>query len=254
MMENLFSVSGKIALVTGAGQGLGRGYALTLAEAGATVICFDLDAELVQATHKIIQEKAGKSSAIQGDITDLPFVEKMIGDIVSEYGRIDILVNNAGTEYAEDIMDVTEAHFDRIMAVNLKGLYFAAKTAARHMVKQKSGKIINQASLGSFIGLKGSTGYCASKGAVLQYTKALALELAHDNVQVNAIAPGYFRTGMTEPFFQDPAHRKWIEERIPMGRVGVDQDLAGTLLFLSCAASDYITGQTIIVDGGWLAS
>ncbi|ATW24962.1 SDR family NAD(P)-dependent oxidoreductase [Candidatus Formimonas warabiya] len=254
MINNLFSLKGKVALVTGAGQGLGRGFASALAGAGAVVFCLGRNLDTLRQTVDLIEKGNGYAEAVSGDVTDLETIRKVMEKIVQKYQRIDILVNNAGTEIAEDIPDVRPEHFDAIMSVNLKGSFFLAQEGAKYMIKQKSGKIINLASLGSFIGLAGSTVYCASKGAVLQFTKALSIELAKHHIQVNAIAPGYFRTGMTEPFFQDPAHRKWIEERIPAGRVGTAEDLAGTVIFLSSPASDYITGQTIVVDGGWLAS
>ena len=151
-------------------------------------------------------------------------------------------------------MNVTEAQYDAIMGVNLRGTFFAAQAAARIMMRQRAGKILNIGSLGSAIGLAQSSVYCGSKCGVVGITRTMAIELAKHNVQVNALGPGYFRTPMTEPFFQDPAHRKWIEERIPAGRVGTAYDLMGTVIFLCSAASDYLTGQIIYVDGGWLAS
>lgn len=254
MLKSLFDLKSKVALVTGAGQGLGRGYARALAGAGASVVCLDKDLALARETTEIINSENAPAEAVQCDITDLSGIRETFKNIAERHGRLDILVNNAGIEIAEEIMAVTPEHYDRIMAVNLKGLFFTAQEAARYMITQKSGKIINQGSLGSFIGLSGSSVYSASKGGVLQFTKTLSIELAAHNIQVNAIAPGYFRTSMTEPFFQDPAHCKWIEERIPAGRVGTAQDLAGTVIFLASSASDYITGQAIVVDGGWLAS
>lgn len=254
MVKNLFDLTGKVALVTGAGQGLGRGYAGSLAGAGATVVCLDKNLAAARQTMEMIKQENDRAEAVQCDITDLDGIKDILKDITGKYGRLDILVNNAGVEIAEGIMEVTPEHYDQIMAVNLKGLFFMAREAARYMIPRKSGKIINQGSLGSFIGLAGSTVYCASKGGVLQFTRALSIELARHNIQVNAIVPGYFRTAMTEPFFQDPDHRKWIEDRIPAGRAGTAEDLAGTVVFLASSASDYITGQTIAVDGGWLAS
>lgn len=254
MIKNLFDLTNKVALVTGAGQGLGRGYAIALAGAGANVVCLDKSLATARQTVDIIKKDHALAEAVQCDITDIPGIKETLKNITDRHGRLDILVNNAGIEIAEEIMEVTPEHYDRIMAVNLKGLFFVAQEAARYMLPQKSGKIINQGSLGSFIGLSGSSVYCATKGGVLQFTKTLSIELARYNIQVNAIAPGYFRTSMTEPFFQDPAHAKWIEERIPAGRIGTTQDLAGTVIFLASSASDYITGQTIVVDGGWLAS
>lgn len=252
MVSKLFDLDGRVALVTGAAQGLGRGYAQALASAGALAICMDRDQP--EETVALIRDAGGKAEPCQVDISRPAGVQAAIDGIVSNYGRLDILVNNAGTEIEKNFLEYSEQEYDTIMGTNLRGLFFASQAAARYMAKQRSGKIINQGSLGSQIGLAGSTVYCATKGGVLLFTKALAIEMAPFNVQVNAIGPGYFRTSMTEPFFQDPEHRHWIENRIPAGRVGTNDDLAGTVVFMASPASDYITGQIIYVDGGWLAS
>jgi NAD(P)-dependent dehydrogenase (short-subunit alcohol dehydrogenase family) len=249
-----FDLSGKIAVVTGAGRGLGRGYSQALAQAGAHVVCVDVNADDLERTVTEVQDAGGEASARALSVTDVAGFRRFTQDVASDHGHLDILVNNAGTEIPKDAADVTEADFDLIIGVNLRGTYFCAQSAAAVMVKQRSGKIINIGSLGSQIGLAGATVYCCSKGGVLQFTRALAIELAKSAVQVNAIGPGYFRTQMTEPFFQDPVHNAWIAERIPVGRVGTPEDLAGTVVFLASSASDYITGQIVYVDGGWLAS
>ncbi|MGD0153221.1 MAG: glucose 1-dehydrogenase [Thermacetogeniaceae bacterium] len=252
MISKLFGLDGRVALVTGAAQGLGRGYAQALAAAGALTICMDRDHP--EETVSLIRDAGGKAEPCQVDISRPVDVQAAIDGIVNKYGQLNILVNNAGTEIEKNFLEYSEQEYDTIMGTNLRGLFFASQVAARYMVKQRNGKIINQGSLGSQIGLAGSTVYCATKGGVLLFTRALAIELAPFNVQVNAIGPGYFRTSMTEPFFQDPEHRQWIENRIPAGRVGTNDDLAGTVVFLASPASDYITGQIIYVDGGWLAS
>ena len=251
---NLFSLDSRVALVTGAARGLGRGYAKALAAAGARVICADVSAGDLEQAVAELREAGPEADWRVIDVTDVAGVRHAIQDIERVYGRLDVLVNNAGIDIPKEADAVAESEFDRIIGVNLKGTYFVAQAAANVMKAQKAGKIINIGSLGSQIGLAGATVYCASKGGVLQFTRALAIELAPHNVQVNAIGPGYFRTAMTEPFFQDPDHRKWIENRIPIGRIGTPDDLAGTVVFLSSRASDYITGQIIYVDGGWLAS
>jgi len=253
MSMHLFNLDGKVAVVTGASRGLGRGFAKALAEAGALTICMARSVPDLEVTAAQIREAGGKAEVWQVDVASPSEIQTAFDHIVERYGRLDILVNNAGTEIPKEVFDVTEQDFDTIMGTNLRGLYFAAQAAARHMVRQGSGKIINLGSLASQIGLAGATVYSASKGGVLQFTRALAVELARKNVQVNAIGPGYFRTDMTEPFFQDPEHREWIENRIPMGRIGTPEDLAGTVVFLASPASDYVTGQIIYVDGGWLA-
>jgi len=253
-LARLFSLEGRVALVTGAGRGLGRGLAQALAAAGALVVCAGRTVADLEATAASITTAGGRAEARPVDVSVPAQTRALVEGVVADHGRLDILVNNAGTEIAKPVLEVTEADYDTIMNTNLRGLYFAAQAAARVMVPQGHGKIINLGSLASQIGLAGSTVYSASKGGVLQLTRALAVELAPYNVQVNAIGPGYYRTEMTEPFFQDPDHRRWIEQRIPMGRVGTAADLAGAVVFLAAPASDYITGQILYVDGGWLAS
>ncbi|SFH40106.1 2-deoxy-D-gluconate 3-dehydrogenase [Desulfotomaculum arcticum] len=252
MIPKLFNLAGKVALITGSARGLGRGYAQGLAGAGAVAVC--MSRTVPDETVSLIREAGGKAEAVRADVTHTAEVENAINAVVKKYGRLDILVNNAGTEIPKKFLEYTEKEYEAIMDTNLKGVFFACQAAAHHMVRQRSGKIINVGSLGSQIGLAGAAVYCASKGGVLQFTRALAVEIAPYNVQVNAIGPGYFRTDMTEPFFQDPGHKNWIENRIPMGRIGKPEDLVGTVVFLSSSSSDYITGQIIYVDGGWLAS
>lgn len=249
-----FSLKGKVAVVTGSAQGLGKGYAKGLADAGAFVICADLNLPGVQETVNEIRSTGGSAEAVQLNVTKPEMVNERFGEIAAKYGHLDILINNAGVEDINDFVNVTEAQFDKIMGVNLRGAFFTAQAASRIMKKQKSGKILNIGSLGSAIGLAESAVYCGTKSGILGITRTMAIELAKSNVQVNAIGPGYFRTPMTEPFFQDPEHKKWIEERIPAGRVGTAEDLLGAVIFLCSSASNYMTGQIIYVDGGWLAS
>jgi len=252
--RQLFNVTGKVAVVTGAGHGLGKGYALALAGAGATVVCIGRNADKLNETVEQIRKDGGVASVVIADMANLTDIEAAMQSVIAEFGHLDILVNNAGTEIPKGIMDVTPEDYDTIMAVNLRGLYFASQAALKYMIPARRGKIINAGSLASHIGLAEATVYSASKGGVLQFTKALAVEMAAHNIQVNAIGPGYFRTQMTEPFFQDEAHTQWIVNRIPAGRIGTTDDLAGAVIFLASQASDYITGQIIYVDGGWLAS
>lgn len=249
-----FGVQGKIAVVTGAGRGLGKAYAEGLAGAGAVVVCAGRHGETVEASAEDIREGGGQAEALVLDVTRKEETGQALQGVASRHGALDILVNNAGVEDINQFDSVTEAQYDAIMGVNLKGAYFTAQAAARIMISQGSGKIVNIGSLGSAIGLPGSTVYCGSKTGVLGITRAMAVELAKHNIQVNALGPGYFRTQMTEPFFRDPEHRAWIEERIPAGRVGTAEDLIGAVIFLASPASDYMTGQVIYVDGGWLAS
>ncbi|BBN97561.1 SDR family NAD(P)-dependent oxidoreductase [Sporolactobacillus terrae] len=250
---SLFRIKGKTALVTGAGRGLGRGYAIALGRAGCKCICVGRSLDDLIETKQIIEQEQGDAEAVVLDVTQFNRLKAAVDQIEECFGAIDVLVNNAGTEIAEPFLEVTEDHYDAIMDVNLKAVFFLTQAAAGKMKTRKQGKIINIGSLGSVIGLPGSSVYCSSKGAITQLTKTAALELAPYGIQVNAIFPGYFLTEMTQPFFNDPEHKAWIENKIPLGRIGTADDLVGTLLFLAAPASDYITGQSLSVDGGWTA-
>ena len=250
---NLFDVSGKVVVVTGAGTGLGAGYARAFGAAGAAVVCAGRTLKSLEETAAAVREAGGKALALTVDVTKPETLPAFLDQVAEQAGPIDVLVNNAGYEDVADFLKVTPEQFDAIVGVNLRGAFFMAQAAANAM-GDRGGKIINIGSLGSYIGLAQSSVYCATKGAVIQMTRTMAIELAPRHIQVNAIAPGYFVTPMTQPFYDDPEHRAWIEGRIPAGRWGTTEDLAGPAIFLASAASDYITGQVIIVDGGWLAS
>lgn len=251
--NKLFDVSGKIVLITGAGSGLGAGYARTFGKAGSIVCCAGRNMGRLEETVAAIEAEGGKAKAFRVDVTDLDSIKALVKAITDEYGRLDVLVNNAGYENIQPFLEVTPEVYDDIMNVNLKGAFFMAQEAAKVMKENGGGKIVNIGSLGSHIGLAESSVYCSTKGGIIQMTKTMALELGEYNIQVNAISPGYFITPMTQPFYDDPKHREWIEGRIPLHIWGTDDDLAGPVLFLSSAASSYVTGTTIKVDGGWLA-
>lgn len=251
---NLFDVSGKVVLITGAGSGLGEGYALAFGESGSIVICAGRNKARLDGTVQQIVENGGTAKAYTVDVTDLNSIQALAAAIVADYGRIDVLVNNAGCENIQPFTEVTPQVYDDIMNVNMKGAFFVAQEVAKVMKTNGGGKIINIGSLGSFIGLAESSVYCSTKGGVIQLTKTMAIELGEFNIQVNCLAPGYFITPMTQPFYDDPKHREWIESRIPLHQWGSTLDLAGPALFLASAASNYVTGETIKVDGGWLAS
>lgn len=251
--KNLFDVSGKVVLVTGAGSGLGEGYAITFGEAGSTVLCAGRNLAKLEKTIRAIEEVGGKAKAYAVDVTDMDSIEALFQAIEADFGRLDVLVNNAGYENIQPFTEVTPDVYDDIMNVNMKGVFFVGQAAARLMKKNGGGKIINIGSLGSYIGLAESSVYCSTKGGVIQLSKTMALELGEFNIQVNCVAPGYFITPMTQPFYDDPKHREWIEGRIPLHQWGTALDLAGPVLFLASAASNYVTGETIKVDGGWLA-
>ncbi len=250
---NMFSLEGKVALVTGAGRGIGRGVAEGLASQGATVICASrTKAELDDAV-TAIEAAGGTAMALIMDMAEMDSIDAGVAAAIDAYGHIDILFNNAGMNVRQPIDEVTEEVYDRIMAVNLKGLYFLSQKVARHMRTRRQGKIINVGSLTTGYALAKVSVYTATKGAVGQLTKAQAVEFGPDNIQVNAICPGFVVTPLTEKLWADEKMRAWGEGRVALRRLGTPQDMAGTVVFLASSASDYVTGQCIYVDGGFMA-
>jgi 2-dehydro-3-deoxy-D-gluconate 5-dehydrogenase len=250
-MKDSFGLIGKVAIVTGGYQGLGRGMAIGLAEAGADVVLVDRQ-EAVE-TASVIQSLGRKTLTFQADLMSIERIPTIVQKTLETFGKVDILVNNAGTIRRTPAIDYSEKDWDDIMAVNAKTVFFFSQAVARDMVKRKSGKIINIASLLSFQGGIIVPAYAASKGAVAQITKALANEWAALGINVNAIAPGYMATDNTKALREDPVRSKTILDRIPAGRWGTPQDLAGVAVFLASPASDYVNGHVLVVDGGWLA-
>ena len=249
MILDQFNLNGKVAVVTGANTGLGQGMCVALSQAGAL---------MAGAARRDCRETAamiepGRFQAILADLAEPEAVQAIIAETLAAYGRIDILVNNAGIIRRADIMDFTEKDWDDVLQVNLKALFLLSQAAARQMIAQgDGGKIVNIASLLSFQGGIRVPSYTASKSGVRGLTMEMANELAAHNIQVNAIAPGYMVTNNTEMLRNDPARSKQILERIPAGRWGVPADIAGACVFLASTASDYVTGVTLPVDGGWL--
>lgn len=253
--KNLFSLHGKVSIVTGAGRGLGYGIAHALAGAGSDLIAVSRSShELERLSQEIRRETKGRVLPLSLDLTQEGAIERLVKSALEEFGRIDVLVNNAGTTARKPFLEITREEFDDVVGLNLRAVFFLTQAVVREMIKGKKGKIINIASLGSQIGLRNVSVYTATKGGVASLTRTLALELAEYNINVNAIAPGYYRTKMTEPLFQDEDRHRWVLSRIPLGRAGVPEDLAGTAIFLASSASDYVTGQVLFVDGGWIAS
>ncbi|MCZ6636434.1 MAG: glucose 1-dehydrogenase [bacterium] len=250
---SLFSLEGRIALVTGAGRGIGRGIAEGFGEHGAKVVCAARTRSQLDEAVAAIEGKGSEALAVEMDVSDLDSIHAGVQAAVDRFGQIDILVNNAGTNVRESMMDVTEEHYDQIMAVNLKGLYFLSQAVVKQMIPRKQGKIINIGSLTTGISLDQVSVYTATKGAVGQLTKAQALELGQHNIQVNAICPGFVVTPLTEKVWANPTMREWGEKGIPSGRLATPEDLVGTAVFLAAPASDYVSGQSIYVDGGFMA-
>lgn len=251
MGSSPFDLTGRVALVTGANTGIGQGIAVALAEAGADVAC----AGRTPADETAAKVRAlGRSCAlIDADLSSIAPVDDVVASTVSALGRLDILVNNAGIIRRDDLLDFSEADWDAVIDTNLKSLFFLSQAAARHMAAQRAGKIVNIASLLSFQGGIRVPSYAAAKSGVAGVTRAMANELAPKNVQVNAIAPGYIATNNTAALQADETRNRQIMERIPAGRWGRPEDIGGTAVFLSSSAADYVTGQILAVDGGWLA-
>ncbi len=241
-------LSGKVALVTGGAQGIGRAIALLLAKHGADLVISDVNLEKAQETANEIQGMGRKSLAIQSNVANLKEVERMIETIVGQFGRIDILVNNAGITRDRLILRMTEEDWDAVLDVNLKGTFNCTKAAVRHMSKQKSGKIVNIASVSGEMGNPGQANYSASKAGVIGFTKTIAREFAARGINVNAIAPGYIQTPMTDAIPEKA--KEALKQMIPMERLGQPEDVAQAVLFLVSENSSYITGQVINVNGG----
>jgi 2-deoxy-D-gluconate 3-dehydrogenase len=253
MILDLFKLDGKVALVTGAGQGLGQGMALGLAEAGADIASLDRvgcaeTCEAVRAMGRRYIESV--VDLREAGVDDL---KKVVERIVNELGRIDILVNNAGTIRRTPAIDFSEADWDDVLQINLKAAFFLSQAVARVMLPQGGGKIINVASMLSFQGGIIVPSYTAAKSGLAGITRALANEWAKHNINVNAIAPGYMATDNTAALRADPIRSTSILERIPAGRWGTPEDLKGLVVLLASSASDYMNGAIIPVDGGWLA-
>jgi 2-deoxy-D-gluconate 3-dehydrogenase len=252
MILEQFNLSGKVAMVTGCSTGLGQGMSYGLAEAGADVVGIDyVDSPETQAT---IEGMGRRFLGIKADLSSLDPIAGIMQKTLKAFGKLDILVNNAGIIRRADAIEFTEKDWDDVMNLNIKTLFFLSQAAARQFIKQGTrGKIINVASMLSFQGGIRVPSYTASKSGVMGLTRLMANEWAKQNININAIAPGYMATNNTAPLRADPVRSKDILERIPAGRWGTPDDLKGVVVFLASEASNYINGYTIAVDGGWLA-
>lgn len=248
---DMFRLDGKVALVTGAGSGLGRGIALSLAEAGADVAVAGRGHGL-EETAELIRAAGRRALVCKVDLSSTAQMESLINDVTANLGELDILVNNAGMISRVGVLHATEADWDAVINLNQRSVFFLSQAAARRMAARGRGKIINTASLLAFQGGLGVPAYTASKHAVAGITRAMANELAPLGVNVNAIAPGYMATDMTTALQENPERSRQIGERIPAGRWGTPADLAGAVVYLASAASDYVHGHILAVDGGWL--
>lgn len=254
----MFNLRGKVALVTGGGRGIGKAIAWALAEAGANVaVNYVSGPENAEDLVAMIRKLGQRSIAVQGDVSHKDEVEAMVTRVEQELGAIDILVNNAGILLFEPFLTMSEANWDRVIDVNLKGQFLVAQAVARAMVRRgKGGRILNLASIASGqvgIGYPNIAHYCASKGGVIAMTEVVALELGPLGINVNAIAPGIIGTDMTKDVTGDARAQAALLGRIPKGRIGRPEDVAALAVFLASDEADYCTGATFYVDGGWLA-
>ncbi|MGQ8338621.1 SDR family NAD(P)-dependent oxidoreductase [Sunxiuqinia sp. A32] len=251
---NLFKVEGKIALVTGSTGGLGRAFAEALCENGATVILNGRNQEKIEKQVREFRDFGYNAFGYQFDVADSEQVNEAVDKIKAEIGIVDILVNNAGTTNRSPLEDFKDADWDKIINTNLTGAYKMSKAVVAGMISKKAGKIINIGSLQCELGRPSITAYAASKGGLKMLTKGMAVEWAKYNIQTNGIGPGYFKTELTKPLYENPEFTDWVCSRTPSNRWGLTEELIGVLLFLSSSASSYVNGQMIYVDGGLLAS
>jgi NAD(P)-dependent dehydrogenase (short-subunit alcohol dehydrogenase family) len=249
-----FDLNGRIALVTGAARGLGRAISLALANAGADIALGFLDARQTGGLPEEIEAMGRRTLPLQMDMANLDQVRRAIEDVVEHFGRIDLLVNNAGIAPGNLAEDVTEEDFDRTLAVNLKGTFFASQYTARHMIRQKSGNIVNMGSQAGFAALPTESIYCMTKAGIAHLTKCLAVEWGKHGIRVNAVAPTFIHTPGTEEALSDPQFEADVIERIAaLHRIGEPMEVAGAVVFLASEAASLITGHTMLIDGGWTA-
>src|SRR5574337_1644954 len=250
-----FSLADKIAFVTGAGRGLGRAGAFALARAGAHVVLVSRTRSQLDETAAAVEAMGRKALVAVADIRSAEQIEAAVKATVEAFGRIDILFNNAGTNVRKPVVEMTDEDWHTIIDTNVKGIFLVARAVARQMIAQKSGRIINMSSMSAMTPERDKVVYASSKGAVSQFTKGLALELAPHGITVNAIAPGYMMTPLVKGYLEADAERyRRILQRIPLGRVGQPEEIGGALVFLASDAASFITGATIAIDGGWTAS
>lgn len=251
-IEKMFDLSGKVAIVTGGHSGIGKGIAEGLAEAGADVVICARRFELCQEVCSEIEKKLRvKSLPVRCDVTNTDEVNNLIESTIKEFGKVDILVNSAGTGGSEKpVVEMSDEDWDTTLNINLKGVFLCSRAAAREMIKQNEGKIINIASLYAFMASRNMAAYCAGKAGVVQFTKVMALELVKYNIQVNAICPGYFFTPMNYKFFSTEAGKNLVQRNVPMQRLGKVDELKGIAIYLASSASSFTIGAAMVVDGG----
>lgn len=253
-MRDLFSLQNKRILITGSARGIGRLLAEGVAEQGAEVIINSTNQEKAQLVANELIAKGYKAQAVAFDVTNTQAVHQAIDHIEQNIGAIDVLINNAGIQRRHPFCEFPEKDYDDVINVNQKSVFIVSQTVARYMVKRQAGKIINIGSMQSELGRDTITPYAASKGAVKMLTRGMCVELARYNIQVNGIAPGYFKTELTRPLVENKEFSDWLCKRTPAARWGNPEELIGAAVFLSSKASDFVNGHLLFVDGGMLAA
>ncbi|HRY34856.1 MAG TPA: 3-oxoacyl-ACP reductase family protein [Smithellaceae bacterium] len=249
-MGNVFNFSGKTAIVTGAGRGIGRVIAMGLAESGANVVLCSRTKTEIDAVAEEIHAKGGKALSVVTDLTVHEQLENLVNATVKEFGRIDILVNNAARSFLRGLLDLREDGWDKCFNTNVKAVWLLSRLVARRMIEQKEGKIINITTVGAEKAESGMAAYGCSKAALKHLTRCMAREWAPFGINVNAVAPGFTRTDFSKPIWSSPDVEKLICQAIPKGRIAEPEDVVGAVLFLASGAANYITGDTLYVDGG----
>ena len=250
-MERLFDLSGKVAIVTGTSRGLGQCFGRALAKAGADLVITSRDKSRLADFQEEIETFGRKALPLQLDVLKQSDIENMVGAALAEYGKIDILINNAGLNIRQPATEFTWDNWDTVLRTNLKGAFFVAQAVGKEMIKRQYGRIINIGSCTCVFGMEGIGPYCASRGGVLQLSRSLAAEWGRHGVTVNVLAPGWFKTAQNQVLYDNKPWVEYITDRIPLGRPGRPNDLDGTAIFLASDASAYVTGQIILVDGGF---
>ena len=243
----------KTVIVTGGSKGIGKNIALTFAKLNANVVISGRNKEVLNETLNELKTFNTNCIAVSGDLSDIQEVHKLIDTAAETFGTVDVLVNNAGVNIAKPAMEVTEEDWDAVLDLNLKSAFFASQAAAGYMLKQKSGRIINIASQMAFVGYYKRAAYCSSKGGLVQLTKALAVEWAKQGIRVNAVAPTFIETELTAKMLEDAEFKKEIDNRILLDGLSQPEDISGAVLYLASNLSNFVTGETIKVDGGWTA-